>query len=175
MGHFHRLLAQPADTHLIDLGPYLHEIARSAISAMSSPDATTLDPMACKTCELSNSQALLIGLIVGELVTNSVKYAHPAGVRGRIRVTCEPTGAHSAIGVEDDGVGFPEGFDPSIDGGLGLRTARLLADQLRATLTFRSGPLGVIAHLLVPAEPSTSRTQIHLATPPGVPGSASPV
>jgi len=51
------------------------------------------------------------------------------------------------VEVTDDGVGFPENFDPSTDGGLGFQLMRALANGLDAELQFEHDSLGVCARL----------------------------
>ena len=98
--------------------------------------------------------AVPLAVIVGELVTNSIKYAHPSGVAGQIRMSCH-RGLDGSITIDiaDDGVGFPQGFDPKSDGGLGLRVVHLLSAQLGASVTFESADLGLRVRLLVAGAP----------------------
>lgn len=150
VGRLHRLLAHAKDGR-IDLGRYLNDIAEAAIDSMSVSGEMTLVQRPWSLCEAQAQQAMLIGFIVGELVTNAVKYAHPAGVAGKLSVTCEPRpGGTVMIQVSDDGVGLPDGFDPRKAGGLGMRTIRGLADQLGASLTFDSSGMGLNVRLLAP-------------------------
>jgi two-component sensor histidine kinase len=44
-------------------------------------------------------------------------------------------------------VGLPEGFDPAVDGGLGLRLVRSLATRLGADLVFEQSELGLCVRL----------------------------
>lgn len=151
VGRLHRLLAQTEVGEDLDLADYLHDVAAAAVDSMSAAGGMLLERGSMSSCKARPREALLIGFIVGELVTNSVKYAHPSGVSGRVRLGCEPRpeGAVLVV-VADDGVGLPDGFNPRRDGGLGMRTVRGLADQLGATLTFDSGGVGLTARLLVP-------------------------
>lgn len=151
VGRLHRLLAQAEGGEALELGEYLHDIAATAVGSMSMSGAMVLERGRISPCKAHPREALLIGFIVGELVTNSVKYAHPSGVSGRIQFSCEPRPEGAVlIVVADDGVGLPDGFNPRRDGGLGMRTVRGLADQLGATLTFDSNGVGLTARLLVP-------------------------
>src|SRR5262249_36595020 len=93
---------------------------------------------------------LLIGLAVSELLMNAVKYAHPTGVEGTVLIGCNRAGDAVIVEVADDGIGFPEDFDPLSCGDLGLQLVRSLADQLKARLTFRDTGLGVRASLRIP-------------------------
>jgi two-component sensor histidine kinase len=94
---------------------------------------------------------LSIGFIVVELVTNAVKYAHPTGVAGEIKVACaqDPDGTIT-VAVSDDGVGLPEGMDPMKADSLGLRIVRSLAAQLGARVSFAHDALGLSCVLQIP-------------------------
>jgi two-component sensor histidine kinase len=54
------------------------------------------------------------------------------------------------VEVTDDGIGFPEKFDPDHDGGLGFQLMRALANGLNASLEFEHDSLGVRASLVRP-------------------------
>jgi two-component sensor histidine kinase len=150
VGQFHRLLAreQAGD---VELSAYLHDVADAALTSMSRVGKLDLDIRARGDCTVPAAQALSIGLIVGEFVTNAVKYAHPGGVRGMVQIGCHgQDDGELLIWVADDGVGFPEGYDPGRDGGLGMRIVRNLASQLSARLSFESTSLGLKATLRIP-------------------------
>jgi two-component sensor histidine kinase len=151
VGRLHRLLADAGRGERLDLHQFLHDIAVAAIGSMSRAGDMTLGPAMGDVCAIPAQQALPVGFVVGELVTNAVKYAHPAGVRGSIELSCHarPEGA-ILIQIADDGVGLPEDFDPRRDGGLGLRMVRMLADQLGANLAFESTGIGLAVRLLIP-------------------------
>ncbi len=151
VGRLHRLLAHVGPGSNLVLHDYLREIAKTAVDSMSASGAVTLATNFGDACEISSHQALAVGLMVGELVTNAVKYAHPAGVRGKIELGCDrrPDGA-ILIRIADDGVGLPESFDPRRHGGLGMRMVRSLADQLGASLFFDSDGIGLTVRLMLP-------------------------
>ncbi len=93
----------------------------------------------------------IAGLITAELLTNAAKYAHPTGLAVKVNVRCETKDDGSfMVEVRDDGVGFPESFDPSTDGGLGFQLMRALANGLNAELHFEHNSLGVCARLVKP-------------------------
>jgi two-component sensor histidine kinase len=93
--------------------------------------------------------ALHAGLIAAELLTNAGKYAHPTGLPVKVHIRCETNDDGSfLVEVTDDGVGFPENFDPSTDGGLGFQLMRALANGLGAELRFEHDSLGVCARLV---------------------------
>ena len=93
--------------------------------------------------------ALHAGLITAELLTNASKYAHPIGLTVKVHIRCETKDDGSfLVEVTDDGVGFPESFDPSTDGGLGFQLMRALAIGLSAELQFEHNSLGVCGRLV---------------------------
>jgi two-component sensor histidine kinase len=151
VGRLHRLLSRPAIGSTLDLGHYLADIVKAAIASLSAAGAVALDVSECAACEAPPQQAMSIGFIVGELATNAVKYAHPAGVAGRIALSCRRHDDGSVvIRLSDDGVGLPEGFDPHTSQGLGMRMMRTLTTQLGASLVFNPSGLGLTVELSVP-------------------------
>ena len=152
VGRLHRLLADDEAGGLLDLREYLHGVASTAIRSMSGRQVL-LDPPGGRPYRVPAKVAMSVGLIVGEAVTNAVKYAHPTGVRGHIAVACERAlDGSTVVGVLDDGVGLPEGFDASAEGGLGLRMMRIIAAQLGGELSFDSEPMGLTVRLRLPPD-----------------------
>lgn len=140
----HRRLADNPDEAAIDLGEYLRDISAAVVAALSHDGEIRLHFACDALCAVLPERALSIGFIVVELVTNAVKYAHPTGVSGEIRIACarEPDGTLT-VEVSDDGIGLPEGMDPMTANSLGLRLIRSLAAQLGARVGFAHNALGL--------------------------------
>lgn len=80
---------------------------------------------------LSGGQAISLGLIVNELVTNSVKHGFPDGQRGAVRVRLRREVDQACLTVEDDGIGAATGqADDSDFGGLGSRLVQAFVADL---------------------------------------------
>jgi two-component sensor histidine kinase len=91
------------------------------------------------------------GLIVNELVTNALKYG-----AGRVLVVIRPLETGLELMVEDEGKGFPAGFDPARSGGFGMRLVTALALNGPASIRVdRSVPFGrMVVHTAAkPADP----------------------
>ena len=88
---------------------------------------------------LSIDQAIPLGLILNELVTNSLKYAFPDGRGGRVTINI---GSHAPgaarIAVKDDGVGLAQDTLQDDSSGLGFRIVRLLVEQLHGEIEVES-------------------------------------
>jgi PAS domain S-box-containing protein len=77
--------------------------------------------------------AIPCGLIINELVTNSLKYAFPDG-KGKIRVELEPIHDKIKLVIFDNGIGLPEEVSPKKTETLGLQLVKNLVNQLDGTL-----------------------------------------
>ena len=134
---------------VVNLVELLDETCAGLLSTVDYSGSLTRLPS--DDCAVTSDEAAVIGLIVGEAVTNAIKYAHPTGVPGKITVECRRiTKVGSRIDVTDDGVGLPENFDPASDGSAGFRMMRVLSERLEAALAFESSSLGLGVSLRVP-------------------------
>ena len=150
----HRFLSKEPDADRIDLNGHLYELCETLLSALSDPRRMKLVRTGDSRCLVETGKIVPLGLLVTEVVTNSLKYAHPTGVRGTISVGCrQAADASLMVEVADDGVGLPQGFDPRIDGGTGMKTVRALAKQLGGRIDFASRPIGTQFRLVLPPEP----------------------
>ena len=84
--------------------------------------------------------AVTCGLILNELAGNALKHAFPNGNSGEVTVGLDRDSATGTLclWVRDNGVGLPEGLEWREANTLGLRLVRILAGQLRGTVT--TGP-----------------------------------
>jgi two-component sensor histidine kinase len=84
--------------------------------------------------------AIPCGLIVNELVTNSLKYAFPspgdpAAADGEVSITLDrPAEDVIRLNVGDNGIGLPAHLDPRAARSLGLQLVQILSEQLGGTL-----------------------------------------
>ncbi|WP_262408646.1 sensor histidine kinase [Sphingomonas sp. JC676] len=97
-----------------------------------------------------------LGLVVTELVINSLKHAFPEARHGKIMVSYRSKGVDWALSVADDGVGMPT--EPQLaKPGLGTSIIQALADQLGAHITVLDGMPGTVI-LLEHAQPASAAT-----------------
>ncbi len=151
VAQLHRMLSHSYRNALVDVGGYLRGLSGSLTKSLSPDARVHVSYRTADICVLPPDQVLTLGLLASELVTNSVKYAHPTGLPVQIEVVCRQAAGDLILEIADDGVGLPEGFDPMVDGGLGFRVVRSLATQLGATIRFHSNPLGTRVCLHMPS------------------------
>jgi two-component sensor histidine kinase len=144
----HKSLARTVNGNGVNLGDFLEEIAEMISTLNPTGRMELIVDNACDGY-IDPRHALHAGLITAELLTNASKYAHPSGLVVKVGIRCETNDDGSfRVEVTDDGVGFPEKFDPDHDGGLGFQLMRALANGLNAKLQFEHDSLGVRARLV---------------------------
>lgn len=82
--------------------------------------------------------AILCGLIINELVSNSFMHAFPGQKKGKIFIGFRKNGNTYNINIKDDGIGFPSGFDWRQSDKLGLQLVASLIEQLHGTVEINS-------------------------------------
>jgi two-component sensor histidine kinase len=149
VAELHGLLSHSA-AGTIHLSKYLQQVCALSTRAMSRRQvcyAVSCEPEHLVPFGL----AMPLGLITAELLSNSLKYAHPAGVPLKIEIICRRRRADSlSFSYQDDGVGFPESFDPSRDGGVGIKFIKSLSERLRGDYAFSGDSLGMGFSIVAP-------------------------
>ncbi|QTC86797.1 response regulator [Brevundimonas pondensis] len=147
VAHVHRRLYTSSDLAKVAMDEYLagliEELAQSVGPDGDAPRLIlTAEPM-----RVTTDQAVSLGVIVTELVTNAVKYAYAPGEGGEIRVRLEKADKERAIlVVEDDGPGLGEGAPKGT--GLGAKIVSAMAGGLRSAVEFDADHAGVRARLV---------------------------
>jgi len=142
MGLVHEFLYRGDNLAKIDFGGYLKTLAESLSQAYpAEADRISID-VDVDSVPMGMGIAMPCGLIVTEILTNSLKYAFPDGREGRIRIRLRAeAGDRVELEIGDDGIGFDEG---SVTGkSLGLTLVRELSRQLSGELSMSTAD-GVI-------------------------------
>jgi two-component sensor histidine kinase len=152
ISQLHRILSQAGSDGAISLRPHLHDVTDALVAALSSPEQAVRIVHTGGDCMVQMRQVQPIVLMLCEIFINAMKYAHPSGVPLIMLVDCSVSGdGRLVLTISDDGVGLPEGFEPSQSGGMGFKVLRSLAAEVGGELQIQSTHLGLSFRLSLPA------------------------
>ena len=139
MALIHEKLYQSGDMANIDFADYIETLSRSLFQSYTSNQGTvTLETSI--DVSLGIDHAIPCGLIVNELLSNSLKHAFPDGRHGVIRLNFHTIDDQFILIFSDDGVGMPENIDFKNTGTLGLQLVTTLTEQLTGDIIHRAAP-----------------------------------
>ncbi|MEJ2033505.1 MAG: sensor histidine kinase [Deltaproteobacteria bacterium] len=131
MSLIHQTLYKPTNLTSVSFHEYINELALQLFDFYAvDPDRISM-VTDLESISLNIETATPCGLIINELVTNSLKYAFPDNRKGVICVTLkrdEQSGCF-VLQVTDDGVGLPADLDIRCADSLGLRLVVNLTEQ----------------------------------------------
>ncbi|GAB2617447.1 tetratricopeptide repeat protein [Belliella aquatica] len=139
MGMIHQNLYQGDNLAAIEMKHYFENLGKFVIDSFDATDQISLS-VSMEALELNVERAIPIGLIVNELITNSLKYAFPENREGKITISLYQNNAHLYLHYADDGIGMDT--KSKIKGtGFGTQLIKLLTQQLdgKMTLSTQSG------------------------------------
>ncbi|MCB0338428.1 MAG: PAS domain S-box protein, partial [Bdellovibrionales bacterium] len=141
MAILHELLYRKGNLSGVCFGSYLQELSKQLIESFGSSDKVSLE-VELKDVVVDLDQAIPCGLIVNELVTNSLQHAFPEDRNGviSIGVDCDQEGK-CKLEVRDNGIGVNTNGNFEENSSLGTRLVLRLAKQIRADVK-RLGPPG---------------------------------
>lgn len=124
----------------IDLNSYLNYLTKQ-IFHLHNIQRHRIGLTVSRSDVMANLDTVIpVGLIINELVSNSLKHAFPDDRKGTISLTCTPQGTEQLrLVYADDGAGMPAGFDWKNPETLGLRLVNGLVSQLNGTIVLEPG------------------------------------
>lgn len=137
MSFIHESLYQTKNFSHVDLATYIDGLTRNLMMSYSLSGKVELDKD-LQPVELVLDQAIPCGLILNELISNSLKHAFPDGMAGRIRIGLRAIDERVEITIEDNGPGLPADFDQQRDANLGLQLVETLIGQLDGRIERRT-------------------------------------
>ena len=139
LSRVHQRLSRHRHQAVVDLGDFLEQLCADLDAMLLGVRAISL------TCDVvplqvSASEAVAIGLIVNEMLTNAIKYAFPGGEAGKIHLSVRWSDPQTLeVTVRDTG----KGLDPEDStGGLGRRLIQSLTAQLNGSYECHSSKSG---------------------------------
>lgn len=149
VGNLYDMIARSSSFGPVDLPAYLAGIAASLRSSLLGEGSKIVIALDVEPFTVSADNAVPIGLLVNELVTNAVKYAFPDN-RGRIFLGFRQRDGEFTLSVQDDGVGLDGGERTSASSGMGTRFVDAFVRQIGGTLARASGAGGTTITVRLP-------------------------
>jgi two-component sensor histidine kinase len=149
----HEILSrEPGDA--VDLNEVIVQLVRVAEEGVFSSDVAVRFRVHGDGGILPADIATPLGVVLTELLTNAAEHAFPPGWAqpegANVQVWLRNTGTELSVRVQDNGVGWPAGFDIARTSSLGLSIARnLVVSQLNGTLEMFNDN-GAVAKLRIP-------------------------
>lgn len=138
-------LSLKQDSRLVGMRYFLSGVVEKIFQSLAPPGPVAFE-VNSDDVDLPHNQALAIGIITNELVTNALKYAFPDARPGQVKIELSVTKDIELV-VADNGVGHDGEDDPS---GLGSRIVMLLTQQLGGTLSYAKLQPGLAAQIRAP-------------------------
>lgn len=89
---------------------------------------------------ISIDVAMPLSLVLNELISNSLKHAFHGESHGEILIKIESAGKNLKFEYRDNGIGLPEGFEPSVSATLGMNIIHTISkNQLGGEIIFLKG------------------------------------
>ena len=133
MGMIHQKLYQGENLAAIEMKDYFVNLSEGVLDSFGTEGRVQVE-CAMQELELDVDTAVPIGLIVNELLTNSLKYAFPNGQSGQIKISLKELNASDLeLTVADDGIG-KNTIEANQSKGFGTQLIQLLTRQINGRL-----------------------------------------
>jgi two-component sensor histidine kinase len=138
MALIHQKLYQSEGVARIPMRAYMEEVVAYLRDSYQLSESISFH-LSVEDIELDVTQAVPLGLIINEAVTNAFKYAFPGGRTGKVDLSLQRVeDATCQLIIADDGVGLPLGYDPSQCRSLGMTLLHGFSAQLGGELVITS-------------------------------------
>ncbi|OQP45293.1 hypothetical protein A4H97_32785 [Niastella yeongjuensis] len=118
----------------VDLGSYINELIQFLKESFRTSGRVefVVDVL---HLNVEISQAVPLGLIINEAITNAIKYAFPDGRQGMVTIRLQETVDNLVqLSIVDNGIGMPDGFDFTDSSTFGISLMLGLAEQIKGHL-----------------------------------------
>lgn len=135
MALIHQMLYRSCDLSRIDIEEYLLSIAGQLLSTYDDVKDKVRMKIDAKNVHFSIETAVPFGLLINELLTNSLKHAFPGGRKGNIEIALTETGKEEyELNYFEDGVGIPLTLVNGHVLSFGMQLIEMLVSQLEGTI-----------------------------------------
>jgi two-component sensor histidine kinase len=152
MALVHQTLYSSNTLSYVDMNRYIPRLVQAIQAALCNPSRISVTGKSSDV-EVDLDQAVPLGLIINELVSNAIKHGFPGGREGLVVVELVEQEQNLLLTVRDNGVGLNPGESYETEHSLGLHLVRAMAEQLGGILATRSQG-GTVVELQFPRTPA---------------------
>lgn len=137
MAMLHEKLYQSKNFSRIKIVGYIERLVSDLLYSYASSEKV-VPVLDVEDIELNIETAVPCGLITSELISNTLKYAFPDKLNGKLKISLKKISDKYELTIGDDGIGFPESLDFRRTDSLGLKIVNSLVDQIEGEITLDS-------------------------------------
>lgn len=134
MAMVHEMLYQSRDIAYINITTYIKRLTTNLFYTYQKPNIP-MPQINAENINLNIETSIPLGLIISELVSNSLKYAFPDDEVGEITVDLHDHDGEYELVISDTGIGFPKHLDyRNVEKSLGLKLVNSLVNQIDGSI-----------------------------------------
>jgi two-component sensor histidine kinase len=139
--HLHQMLSKNLDLSKVNVANYIRNLVNDITKTFDIDNSKIKIEMEIQEIDLDMNILIPFALILNELLTNAFKYAFEETGEGFLQIKFSNLGDKQVeLSVEDNGKGLPSDFDPQQMDSLGTTIIRLLVQQIKGELNYKSSP-----------------------------------
>lgn len=138
MGVLYEKLYRSSNFNEIEIKDYLITLINEVVWLFPNPDSVKIQSK-IENFSIDARISFPLGIMINELLTNSMKHAFIGRKKNRITVTATCCNQHVTIIIEDNGSGIPESIDFTQSSGFGLQLVNLLTEQIDGQIRLERG------------------------------------
>lgn len=140
MAIIHERLYRSSDLKRINFGDYIRTLANDLYQTYV-PDPARVDlQVNVDEIMMDINTSIPLGLIINELLSNSMKHGFPGDTEGEIIIDFHKVDNDFVLQVRDTGIGIPEDMDIYNTGSLGMQLVTSLTQQISGELELKRSP-----------------------------------
>lgn len=134
----HELLYNSSDIKKISLEAYINKLSINLLKVYTSESERISIVVKIKDILLSVDSIIPCGMIINELVSNSLKHGFPENRKGKIKIEMIQLDNCFQLTVSDNGIGYPDNITINNKRSLGIQIVKTLSAQLGGNPEFKN-------------------------------------
>lgn len=148
IGVLHHQLYHAKDFRKIAFQPYIQKLCEYFRTAFSLEERNIHLHFQCDAFQIDIDKAVPMGLVINEMVTNSIKHAFTRRDNGRIELQVRNGKTNITIEVEDNGIGITSRAETT--SGTGRKLIQIFSNKFKADFDYVNKDEGTIAKFSIP-------------------------